>query len=359
MGTATAKAIDWSEQGLIPDPWIRAGIRRLLRERLRQLATGDVEQQMAMEQAFVKSMDAAPVALVPDRANEQHYELPEAFFTLVLGKRRKYSSCYWPNYVNTLDGAETAALAITCERAGIEDGMDILELGCGWGSLTLWLADRFPGARITAVSNSTSQRAFIEAQLRNRNHARVQVITADMNAFDTDARFDRVVSVEMFEHMRNYRELYRRIHHWLKPGGRFFKHIFVHRDVPYPFEDQGDDDWMTHHFFSGGMMPSDGLPLYFQDDLKLIRRWRWEGTHYEKTCNAWLAKMDARKGEIRPILAEVYGERHAQQWWMRWRMFFMACAELFGHDRGRQWWVGHYLFERPFKGSPGRQRGGS
>jgi cyclopropane-fatty-acyl-phospholipid synthase len=343
MSAATAKAIDWSEQGLIPDPLIRAGIRRLLRERLRELAPGNIEKQLEMEMAFVQEMDRSPVALVPEKANEQHYEVPAAFFDLVLGTRRKYSCGWWPNDAATLDDAEVAALAATCERAG----MDILELGCGWGSLTLWMAEHYPNARITAVSNSGSQREYIEQQARDKGYSNINVITADMNDFAIDAQFDRVVSVEMFEHMRNYRELYQRVYHWLKPGGRFFKHIFTHNGAPYPFEDNGDDDWMTRFFFSGGIMPSDGLPLYFQDHLKLVQRWRWDGTHYEKTSNAWLANMDARKDAVWPILADVYGSENAQQWWMRWRMFFMACAELFGFNNGQEWLVSHYLFERP------------
>jgi len=347
MNTATTKAIHWSEQGLVPDSVIRAGIRRLLRERLQELAPGDIEGQMQMEQEFVREMNCSPVALVPEKANEQHYEVPAAFYDLVLGAHRKYSCGYWPEPVSDLDTSETVALMLTCDHAGIEDGMDILELGCGWGSLTLWMAEIYPNANIVAVSNSTSQRQYIEQQAQQKGFGNVRVVTADMNDFDIDRQFDRVVSVEMFEHMRNYRELYRRVYGWLKPGGQFFKHIFVHRDAPYPYVDKGDDDWMTRHFFSGGMMPSDNLPLYFQDDLKLANRWRWDGRHYQKTCDAWLANMDARKSRVWPVLEQVYGVDNAQQWWMRWRMFFMACSELFGYDDGQRWWVAHYLFERP------------
>ena len=347
MSTATARAIDWTEQGLIPDPLIRAGIRRLLRERLRELAQGNVEWQQEMEQSFIEKMNHSPVAPVPHKANEQHYEVPSAFYDLVLGTHRKYSCAYWSENISNLDDAEAAGLTLTCAHAELEDGMDILELGCGWGSLTLWMAEHYPAAHITAVSNSNSQREYIESQARQRGLHNVRVITSDMNDFEIDETFNRVVSVEMFEHMRNYRELFRRISGWLKPGGRFFMHIFTHRDVPYPFEDRGDDDWMSRHFFSGGIMPSDSLPLYFQEHLKLARRWRWDGTHYEKTSNAWLANMDQRKSQVWPVLANTYGEENAQQWWMRWRMFFMACAELFGFDNGQQWWVSHYLFERP------------
>jgi cyclopropane-fatty-acyl-phospholipid synthase len=347
MSAAAAKAINWIEQGYVPDRVIRHGIRRLLCQRLAALRTDDAEAMAATEQSFLAMMDQAQIAPVPHKANEQHYELPPAFFAQVLGRHRKYSSCYWPDKVQTLHEAEAAALHKTCERAALEDGMTVLELGCGWGSLTLWMAQRYPRSRITAVSNSNAQRTFILDQAGQRGLRNVRVITADMNDFNIDERFERVVSVEMFEHMRNYRQLFAHIHDWLRPGGRFFMHIFCHRAVPYEFTDEGPGDWMSRYFFSGGIMPSDGLPLRFQDHLKLVQRWRWHGQHYEKTANAWLTNMDARREALWPILANTYGADAVTTWWMRWRIFFMACAELFGHNDGQEWWVGHYLFERP------------
>ena len=224
--------------------------------------------------------------------------------------------------------------------------MRILELGCGWGSLTLWMAEHYPQARITAVSNSSSQRVYISREALRRGITNVEVITADMNDFSTDQRFDHVVSVEMFEHMRNYREMFRRVHDWLLPGGRFFMHIFCHRATSYEFVDDGDDDWMSRHFFSGGIMPGESLPLRFQDHLKIRNTWRWSGEHYEKTANAWLKNMDLRREKVWPILCETYGSDNAMQWWMRWRIFFMACAELFDYDEGQEWFVGHYLLSR-------------
>jgi cyclopropane-fatty-acyl-phospholipid synthase len=346
MSAATTVAINWVEQGYVPDPVIRHGIRRLLRQRLIALRTHDAEAVAATEQAFVAMMDQAQIAPLPHKANEQHYELPPAFFGEVLGRHRKYSSCYWPDHVGTLDEAEAAALGKTCERAGLEDGMNVLELGCGWGSLTLWIAQRYPRSRMTAISNSHAQRSFIMNQADQLGLRNVRVITADMNHFSIDERFERVVSVEMFEHMRNYRQLLARIRDWLQPGGRFFMHIFCHRTVPYEFIDVGPGDWMSRYFFSGGIMPSDSLPLHFQDHLKLVRRWRWHGQHYEKTANAWLANMDARRETLWPILTDTYGADAGATWWMRWRIFFMACAELFGHNDGQEWWIGHYLFER-------------
>jgi len=346
MSHAARLAIDWTEQGYVPDRVIRAGIRRLLKQRLDEIDAGDVEAAARRIEHFVAEMDASPVALVPELANEQHYEVPADFYALALGRRRKYSSCYWPDGVTSLDGAEEAALAMTCERAGLRDGLDVLELGCGWGSLTLWMAEHYPASHVTAVSNSHSQRAYILAQAAERGLRNVEVITEDMNRFASARKFDRVLSVEMFEHMRNYRALFERIHSWLEPGGRFFLHIFVHRAVPYAFVDSGPSDWMSRHFFSGGIMPSDELPLRFQEHLRLVQRWRWNGQHYEKTANAWLAAMDQRRAAVWPILEQTYGANAARQWWMRWRIFFMACAEMFGYRRGQEWWVAHYLFER-------------
>jgi cyclopropane-fatty-acyl-phospholipid synthase len=346
MSAATNLAISWVEQGRAPDSMTRAGIRRLLKERLAEIQAGNAAGAAELAHQFITELRAAPMALVPEKANEQHYEVPAAFFGQVLGRHRKYSSCWWPAGVNTLDAAESAALAATCDHAGIANGQDILELGCGWGSLTLWMAQHYPASRITAVSNSQSQRAYIEAEALQRGLANVRVITCDMNQFETGGRYDRIVSVEMFEHMRNWPALFRRVRGWLKDDGRFFMHVFVHRLTPYAFIERGDDDWMSRYFFSGGMMPSDDLALRFQDDLRLARVWRWDGTHYERTANAWLANMDASRAAIQPLLAQTYGQEQMNLWWMRWRIFFMSCAELFGYDHGQQWWVSHYLFER-------------
>jgi cyclopropane-fatty-acyl-phospholipid synthase len=346
VSDATNLAINWIEQGLVPDSVIRAGIRRLLRQRLAEIKADDGAAAAELSDAFVAGLRQAPVAVLPDKANEQHYEVPAGFFAQVLGQHRKYSSCWWPDGIDTLDLAEAAALGATCQRAELSDGQDILELGCGWGSLTLWMAERYPASRVTAVSNSHSQRAHIEAEASRRSLSNVRVITRDMNSFDSAEHFDRIVSVEMFEHMRNWPEMFRRLRGWLKPRGRFFMHVFAHRTTPYLFVERNASDWMSRHFFAGGMMPGDDLALHFQDDLRIVRRWRWDGSHYERTANAWLANLDARRASVWTILEQTYGREHAAQWWMRWRIFFMSCAELFGYANGQQWWVSHYLFER-------------
>ena len=340
------KALEMTEKGMLPDALIRAGIRRLLRQRLEEIEAGNLEQAAAREQAFLELMRSGSVAEVPELANEQHYEVPPAFFETVLGNHRKYSCACWPDGVADLDQAEQQALALTCEHAGLADGQRILELGCGWGSLTLFMARRYPGSEITAVSNSASQGAFIRQQLASERLRNVRVITADMNDFESDGAFDRVVSVEMFEHMRNWELLMRRIHGWLRPDGRFFMHIFVHRSTPYLFEDKGAGDWMSRHFFSGGMMPSADLPLRCQEHLALEQRWFWSGHHYERTCNAWLQKRARNRARLWPLFETTYGKDVAATRWQRWRMFFMACAELFGYRDGQEWFVAHYRFTR-------------
>lgn len=349
MADGTALAVNWVEQGLVPDRVVRMGIRRLLKQRLAELHSGDAGATAALTQAFFEDLRSAPVALFPEKANEQHYEVPAEFFARVLGSHRKYSSCYWGDAdspVHTLAQAEAAALALTCERAGLQNGHKILELGCGWGSLTLWMAERYRDSRITAVSNSQSQRAFIEHEARQRGLGNVRVITRDMNDFDTPERFDRVVSVEMFEHLRNWPQAFGRVATWLLPKGRFFMHVFAHREAPYAFVERDASDWMSRHFFSGGMMPSDDLALLCQDDLALRQRWRWDGTHYQRTSEAWLSNMDDARDSLMPLFERTYGRDQASVWWMRWRLFFMSVAELFGYADGQQWWVSHYLFDK-------------
>jgi len=339
-------AVDWTEAGLVPDVVVRHGIRRLLRQRLAEIHADDCELSAAALSGFVDMMEAAGIAPQPARANEQHYEVPAEFFAAVLGAERKYSCCYWTDAAGGLDRAEADALRITAMRAQLADGQAVLDLGCGWGSLSLWIARHYPASRVTAVSNSRSQHDYIVAEAGRRGLGNLTVLTRDMNDFDTDQRYDRIVSVEMFEHMRNYGRLFARIGRWLDDDGLFFLHIFCHRTTPYEFIDRGAGDWMSRHFFAGGMMPSNDLPLHFQQDLQIVDRWRWNGRHYARTSNAWLANMDRNRDRILPILRQTYGTQAAPTWWSRWRIFFMACAEMFDFADGEEWYVGHYLFRR-------------
>lgn len=334
------------EKDLVPDWLIRHGIRRLLRERLREADAGSPERRRARLLRFVDELRNSPIAIETKAANQQHYEVPAAFFALVLGPRRKYSSAIWPEGVTTLAGAEEAMLDLTCRRACLEDGQAILELGCGWGSLSLFMAQRFPNASITAISNSHSQKQFIDSERARLGLRNLEIITADMNRFHTDRRFDRVVSVEMFEHMRNYRELMQRIASWTNPGGLLFVHIFTHREFAYAFEDHGPGDWMARHFFTGGIMPSDDLLLHFQDDFAIREHWTLNGNHYRKTAEAWLEAMDDNRWAILDIFERTYDAECALKWFVRWRVFFMACAELWGYCKGEGWLVSHYLFEK-------------
>ena len=338
-------AIDLCERGLVPDSVMRFGMRRLMAARLREESLDGSEEQFARYRDRLRALGESAVAIETARANEQHYEVPAAFFTRVLGPHLKYSCCLFDEPGLTLAEAEQRMLAATCERAQLADGQHILELGCGWGSLTLWMAAHLPTARILAVSNSASQREFITALARERGLDNIRVITADANDFDTTERFDRVVSVEMFEHMRNYAVLMERISRWLKAEGRLFVHIFCHRSLMYPFTTERDDDWMGRYFFTGGLMPAENTLLHFQEHLRLEEQWRVSGVHYEQTANAWLRNMDHNAAAVMSVLRDAYGAE-APRWFHRWRMFFMACAELFGFDAGTQWWVAHYRFQK-------------
>lgn len=339
--------IDWVERGMMPDFITRAGIQHLIKKRLMEESANNPAQAADKFNDFLSELKKTAIAIETDKANEQHYEVDAEFYQWVLGDYSKYSSAYyWPG--DDLSTAERRMLDLYVERAQLRDGQQILELGCGWGSLTLFMAAQFPRANITGVSNSHSQRSYILAQAQERGLNNIDIITCDINALELEQAYDRIISIEMFEHIRNYQQLLANCSAWLKPDGLMFVHIFCHRFLMYPYEVRGDDDWMSKYFFSGGQMPAQDTFLFFQDDLSVKRRWLLSGEHYEKTANHWLQNMDNNKRHIMPILKRVYGDE-ATLWWHRWRIFFMSCAELFGYDKGNQWLVGHYLW------APGKQ----
>lgn len=350
-----AVAISLIERGWMPDAMIRAGIRQLLRVRLASLARTWTDPRQQLQQ-FVEMVSRDPVAVATDSANQQHYEVPAAFYDLVLGPQKKYSSCHYPKGDESLAAAEESALQITAERAGLGDGQTILELGCGWGSLTLWMARQFPAARITAISNSASQREYILGQARDRGIDRnLTVLTCDINHFQPEQRFDRIVSVEMFEHVRNHARLLERISGWMQPDGSLFVHIFCHRQYAYLFETQGAANWMGRHFFTGGMMPSADLLDCYHQDLEVTRRWQWNGRHYARTANQWAENLERNRTAILALFERIYGSGEGLRWLMRWKVFFLACAELFGYRDGNEWLVGHYLMQ-PVRNRSGETR---
>ncbi len=339
--------IDLCERGLVPDVLTRHGIRRLSAQRLQDEGARDLDAADRRFRMLLEQLRQSPIAIETAAANEQHYEVPTRFFELCLGKRLKYSSCFYADGSEDLDTAEEAMLALYGERAELADGQRILELGCGWGSLTLWMAQRFPNARITGVSNSRTQREHILAQAAKRGLGNVEIITCDVNRLELpEGTFDRTVSIEMFEHMRNYQHLLGNVSRWLKPGGKLFVHIFCHRSLMYPFETQGDDNWMGKYFFTGGLMPSADTLLHFQRDLSIEQRWLLPGTHYQRTANQWLENQDRNREEVMSVLVQAYGAADAARWNQRWRMFWMACAELFGYAGGNEWLVAHYRFSK-------------
>lgn len=334
------------ERNLIPDFLIRIGIRRKLAQKLADERQDGLEFGQARFMKLINQLKASPIAVNTKEANEQHYELPVEFFKYVMGKHMKYSCGYWKSDDISFDKSEEDMLKITVERAQIENGQSILELGCGWGSLTLFMAQHFPQAQITAVSNSRTQKQYIDGQAQARGLKNIHVMTADMNTFTIDKKFDRVVSVEMFEHMRNYEKLLFKVASFLKPDGKLFVHIFTHREFAYLYDETDESDWIGKYFFTGGIMPSDHLLFYFADDFKKENHWRVSGAHYQKTSEGWLTNMDRHRAEIMPIMTKTYGEKDALKWWVYWRVFFMSCAELWGYSNGNEWIVSHYLFKK-------------
>jgi cyclopropane-fatty-acyl-phospholipid synthase len=338
------------ETDCLPEWLIRFGIRRMLDQKLREETQATQVKRQEALMRFIQELQNSPIAIETKAANEQHYEVPSEFFALALGPRKKYSSAYWMPDTQTLAEAEELMLSLVCQRAEIEDGQRILDLGCGWGSLSLWLAERYPNAQVTGLSNSRTQKDWIDAEAKRLNLVNLTIITGNIVDWDFSPEmlpFDRIVSIEMFEHMKNYGLLLAKISRWLAPAtGKLLVHIFTHKTLAYHYEDKDGTDWLTRHFFSGGTMPSNDLLLYFQDDLRITNQWVVSGQHYEKTANEWLANMHRNRHAILPILSETYGAENCRKWWVYWKVFFLACAELWGYHEGEEWQVSHYLFAR-------------
>lgn len=335
-----------AEKGYLPDPIIKIGIKKLLRERLKQIPTNKSCDLHDYTRNLLDILKTSPIAINTDSANMQHYEIPHQFFKLILGKHLKYSAAYFENGANSLDQAEEHMLELVMNRANIVDGMNILDLGCGWGSLSFWIAEKFPKCKIYSISNSSQQKHYIEKICMEKGIKNIHMIKDDINNFDIKVQFNRIISIEMFEHMRNYKTLLQRISGWLKPEGKLLVHIFCHKDTPYLFETNGPSNWMGSYFFTGGIMPSNNLLLYFQEHLAIEKHWVLNGKNYQKTSYKWLENLDKSKEEIEKIFKEIYGMNEANRWYHRWRIFFIACAELFGYQNGCEWWVSHYLFKK-------------
>lgn len=334
---------------LVPEWIIRVGIRGMLAQKLRTESKPTTELQRRALMNFVNELKSSPIAIHTDSANRQHYEVPARFFELVLGPRLKYSSALWLEDTTDLGQAEINMLEIYCQRADLLDGQSVMDLGCGWGSLSLYLAEKYRNSNIVAISNSSTQKEFIDAQAALRGLKNLTVITANIANYDTEMEFDRVVSVEMFEHLKNYRAMLAKVSRWLRPDGKLFIHIFTHKHFAYHYEDLDGTDWLTRNFFEGGTMPSEDLLLYFQEDVRIVEQWSVPGTHYQKTAEAWLRTMKEKREEVMQIMSKTYGETEAVKWWSFWKLFFLACAELWGYKKGTEWTVSHYLFEKQEK----------
>lgn len=333
------------KKDVLPDPLIRLGVRQKTKSRIKSLEKMDVAEKEAFLMDFIKERSQGPIAINTGDANDQHYEVPSEFFDLVLGKHKKYSCAYWEEG-DSLDDAEERMLDLVCKRAGIEDGQKILDLGCGWGSFSLYAAIRFPNAHITAVSNSNNQRNYIEEIAERKSIKNLKVTTCDINDLVLDEKFDRAVSIEMFEHMRNYYTLFKKVAEFLNDQGKLFVHVFCHCQVPFTYEVKSSSDWMAKYFFTGGTMPSRDMFHFFNHDLRVIQQWAVNGNHYSKTLEAWLKKMDKQKDLVMPILEEREGPEHSVKWWSYWRIFFIACSEFFAINGGGEYFVAHYLFEK-------------
>lgn len=334
------------ERNFLPDAVVRRFTRLLLASRIRSQFKPSSQLQLSDFLHFVHALREMPIAIKTDKPKAQHYELPTSFFKLVLGKNLKYSSCYFKDKSSTLEDAEEAMLQMYCERSQLKDGHSVLDVGCGWGSLSLYIAQNYKNCQVTGICNSTTQKDYIEEQCRDLQLNNVNIIVADISTFEMEAEYDRIISIEMFEHMKNYKDLLKKISGWMKQDSLLFVHHFCHKVFAYHFEDKNEDDWITRYFFEGGTMPSANLLLYFQDDVSIVDHWLVNGKHYSQTSEEWLKRMDKNIASIKPIMATTYGKDSAVKWTVYWRTFFIAVAELFGYNNGEEWMVCHLLFKK-------------
>lgn len=333
------------KKDIIPDPLIRFGVRQLTKRRIENVKNMDVAEKEDFLMDFIQERSKGPIAINTEDANEQHYEMPSEFFDLVLGEHKKYSCAYWEEG-DSLDQAEERMLELVCKRAGVEDGQRILDLGCGWGALSIHLASHFPNSLVTAMSNSSNQRIYIEEIIKRKGIKNLEVITCDINDLVLTEKFDRILSIEMFEHMRNYQALFGKLAEFLNERGKLFVHVFCHCQLPFTYEVKSSSDWMAKYFFTGGTMPSRDMFHFFNQDMRISKQWAINGNHYQKTLEAWLKKMDRQRNLIMPILSDREGPEESVKWWSYWRIFFMACAEFFAINEGKEYFVAHYLFEK-------------
>ncbi|KAL3361067.1 hypothetical protein AABB24_014132 [Solanum stoloniferum] len=334
------------ERNLLPDTVIRRLIRLLLAARLRSGYKPSSELQLSDLLQFVHSLKEMPIAVMTEKPKSQHYELPTSFFKIVLGKHLKYSCCYFKHKLSTLEDAEKAMMELYCERSQLKDGHTVLDVGCGWGSLSLYIAQKYSSCKVTGICNSVTQKAHIDEQCRELQLQNLEIIVADISTFEMEESYDRILSIEMFEHMKNYGDLLKKMSRWMKADSLLFVHYFCHKAFAYHFEDVNDDDWITRYFFSGGTMPSANLLLYFQDDVSVVNHWLVNGKHYAQTSEEWLKRMDENKSSIKPIMESTYGKDSAVKWTVYWRTFFLSVAELFGYNNGEEWMVAHFLFKK-------------
>lgn len=336
------------ERNLLPDALVRRLTRLLLASRLRSGYKPSAELQLSSLLHFAHSLEEMPIAIKTEDPKSQHYELPTSFFKLVLGKNLKYSCCYFPDKSSTLEDAENAMLEMYCKRAQVEDGHSVLDIGCGWGSLSLYISQKYTNCRITGICNSKTQKAYIEEQCQELQLQNVEIIVADISTLEMEATYDRIFSIEMFEHMKNYKDLLKKISGWMKHDSLLFVHHFCHKAFAYHFEDKSDDDWITRYFFSGGTMPAANLLLYFQEDVSVVDHWLVNGKHYAQTSEEWLKRMDKNLASIKPIMESTYGKDSAVKWTVYWRTFFISVAELFGYNDGEEWMVALFHFKCNF-----------